>query len=461
MDLLQKIRKTIETYSMLEKGDGVVVAVSGGVDSTVLLHLLLELTGPYNLSLYVAHINHSLRGEESDRDEAFVRDMAGRFNLPFFSRKVKREELMEKGLSLQASARKVRYEFLFHVMRRCGAERIALGHNRDDQVETVIMRFLMGSGLRGLGGMDPVRGAIIRPLFESTREEILAYAKERGIGYVVDRTNLEPKYMRNRVRLELIPFLKRGFNPGIGETIFRLSRVLKRDEEVLEKEEEGAFKRALLKEEKGSITLSIPSLLTMPEGMRARVMKRAWEILTSRRAGLYACHVDALLRVLSSPSPNLTLNLPLSVRAEKAYDTLAFTRAPFPPVAYSYPLQVPGITEIPEAGLYVRADIVDRVDMGEIRARRDVAVFDYDALKGPFMVRSFEPGDRIRPFGMVGSKKVKDLFIDLKISIRQRRVIPLLVSSDGILWVLGVRRSSLAPVREDTKRILRVEAVEL
>lgn len=459
MDLLEKVKRTINSYSMMDRGDGVVVGVSGGVDSVVLLHLLFDLRKIYDLKLYVAHLNHSLRGEESERDEAFVRSLTEGLGLPFFSKRLKKEEICKKGISLQALARELRYGFLEEVRKEVGAGRIALGHNKDDQVETVIMRFLLGSGLKGLRGIPPVRGSIVRPLYEVTRDEILSYAEEKGISYVVDSTNLDTRYLRNRVRLKLIPILKEEFNPGVVDTIFRLSKVFGKEEDLLQEVTSRAFEEVLHSRSEGMLVLSVSSLLSLSPALRARVVREAWRDLTGVDGGLYSYHIEAILELLSSPSPNLSLDLPISVTLLKEYDSLIFRKGPSAFRPYEYPLKIPGVTEIPEAGIMLRAEILSSVE--GYSADERVVIFDYERVPRPLLVRNFRKGDRIKPFGMEGTKKLKDLFIDLKIPRSKRRILPLLIGGKEILWVVGIRRSSHAPVTGDTRRVLKVEVVEV
>src|SRR3989304_3812799 len=242
--MLDKAIDTIRKYGMLKKGDIVCVAVSGGVDSTVLLHLLNLLRDSLSLTLIVCHLNHNLRGKESERDFRFVKRMAGNLNLPFEGKKLFVKEVKSRrGESLQQWARGKRLKFLKDAAKKHRAKKIALGHNLNDQAETVLMRLIKGSGTSGLAGMAPVREAFIRPLIETQREDIERYAIKNNLKYAVDSTNRSLKYLRNRIRLELIPFIEKQYNPNIIETLARTAPALGQEADCLEKKAGKNFPR--------------------------------------------------------------------------------------------------------------------------------------------------------------------------------------------------------------------------
>ncbi len=457
MSLLRIVKATIRRYSMLKGHERIVVAVSGGVDSMVLLHVLLTLSAEYPIELCVAHVNHSLRGEESDRDELFVKEVADRYGLPFFLRKLSRDELKVGGESLQSIARIKRYGFLEEVRDEFNADVVALGHHRDDQVETVLMRLFMGSGIPGLKGMLPVRGVFIRPLFDVKRHDILRYAEEQGIGYVSDRTNKDLRYLRNRIRLRVIPFLESEIHRSISDRIFNLSKILIEEDDFLEAEAEKRLDGVVLERSDDEISLDIRALTRLHRAIQTRILRMVWEGLSGDRFGLYSYHISAILDILDSASPNLRLNLPRSIKVFKEYDRLVFIKGSSHATDYNYILNIPGITDIKETGDRFRSEIIYIEEFkGFDRGDRTV-YFDLDRLKLPVRIRRFIPGDRIAPLGIEGSKKVKELFIEKRIPLRRRRMLPILVSGDDIIWIPGVRRSSHALIDKDTKRVLKVE----
>ncbi len=462
MDLREKIKKCIACYGMLEEGDRVIVAVSGGIDSVVLLHLLVALRDEFALKLSVAHFNHGLRGRDSDRDEDFVKKLSKGYNLPLYVGRADNYSISDKGLSGQAYYRKIRYEFFSDVIRSFDADSVALAHHSDDQAETVLMRFILGSGMSGLKGMAPKRDDFIRPLFEVSREEIVSYAAEKGIDYVDDHTNKETKYLRNRVRLKLMPFLKEEFNPNIRETIVRSSMVIGREDDFLQGESEKAFYKSSITISDKEIRFSIDRLKNLHSAVQSRVLRMAWEHVADSSAGLYICHTEAVKRLLESDMPNKSLNLPMSVTVCREYGNMVFKLGRETPSHYEYELNINGFTEIPEAGMTLKADITEQIDALKLIDKDkgdNLACFDYDRVKGRLYLRPFRAGDRIIPYGMTGGKKVKDLYIDCKIPVSMRKINPLLLSDDGVLWVAGLKRSSKYPITRDTGKVLRIEII--
>ena len=460
--LLLKVKKTIQKHAMLNNGDQIMVAVSGGVDSVVLLHLLKRLKDDYSLELIVAHLNHSIRQEEAKRDADFVSTLAFSYNLQY---ELGIEDVPKiatrEGLSLQEAARKARYNFFDEVRQRNGANKVALGHHMDDQVETVIMRFLRGAGTKGLKGMDAVReGVYIRPLIDITRKEIEDYAQDQCLSFVTDATNFKDIYLRNKVRNELLPFLETNYNPNINEDIVRLSRLMKRDDEYLESVAENHLKDLLEVDNEDVVTVGLKPLLSIHKAIRTRVLRSLWKRLSGHTSGIYNYHIESILNLLESETPNSNIDLPSGIRFVREYGNVSFTKKTedsAPP--FKHTLNIPGVTVIPEAGLTLKSKIVEGSNKNgiDLTSNKNKAFFDYDRLHSPIYVRGFEPGDCFIPFGMEGKKKVKDLFIDLKIPRIKRTNIPLLFSQDNLVWVVGLRRSEKAKVIDSTNTVLKLE----
>src|SRR4030042_944359 len=243
--LFEQVRRTIDHYRLLEKGDRVIVGVSAGVDSMVLLHLLNAFRQEFDLFLIVAHIHHGLRLVESEREAELVQKESVRFGLPFEYGQFNVKEFGEaEGFSLQDAARRIRFQFFHDLLKKYGGGKIALGHNADDQVETVLLRLLRGSGLKGLKGMLPIREKrVIRPLLEVRREEIETYAQENGIPCLLDSSNLRKDYLRNRLRINLIPLIEQEYQPGFQRAIIKTSNLLREENDFIEKEAGGGFSK--------------------------------------------------------------------------------------------------------------------------------------------------------------------------------------------------------------------------
>lgn len=435
--MFEQVRRTIDRYSMIAQGDRIIVSVSGGPDSAALLHLLHRLSGEVGLTLHVFHMDHGLRGPDSTADAAYVRSFAERLGLPCTVVALQPGALKHQAGSLQANARTARYEALAALAHSIGDTKIALGHNRDDQAETVLMRFLRGAGARGLAGIPPVRteGSLtyIRPLLEVPRNDIETYCRQHELFARLDQSNFEPTYLRNRLRLELLPHLAATYNPGIRENLAQLASVMRDEDEFLDTLAEESLQRCLAAGE--GVVLTGGVLLSEPLALARRVVRLA----ARRVAGAgYDLGLDSVTRVLEAagrPAGSLEVPLPDGLVVLVEYGLVRFRKAgteqPVPDL--TWPLTVPGLTLVPEMGLEVT---VQRhgTPHGPLEA-----AFDPTTLPGPLTIRCRRPGDRIYPTGMEGSKKVQDLLIDAKVPKRLRDQVPLLVAGNEVLWVIGHR----------------------
>lgn len=474
--MLNKIRKTIKKFNMLKKGDIVVVAVSGGIDSVVLLHALIELAAEYRLFIIVAHLNHCLRGRESDRDEVFVKRLAEKLGVKFICKRMDVRLLLKKGDSLQDIAREARYSFFDRIAKRYKADRIATGHNMDDQAETVLMKFLKGAGLGGLCGIPKVKGKYIRPLIEITRKEIEEYAEDSMLKFVKDSSNKSAKYLRNRIRLKLIPILEE-YNPSLKSDLARLSRILERDDVYLKDKAGGAYKSIVIRRDKDVVSLYLKKLNRLHGAIRARIFFMAVEELLGSSKGFYSYHVEDFLRLLCSDAPNLSINLPSRLMVYKEYDIITIERRHPPqaeaknggrkteqPIFFKKILKINGKTNVIADNGFKIAEFNAEIQVwrgikGEDAPAMNlsIACFDYDKLQLPLTVRNFRPGDRFAPLGMNGHKKVKRLFQEKRISRRRRGLIPIVVSGDEIIWVAGIRQADYGKMDSNTKRVLKME----
>ncbi|MBI5491334.1 MAG: tRNA lysidine(34) synthetase TilS [Deltaproteobacteria bacterium] len=456
-EVIRKFRANLTEYRMLSEGDIVVAAISGGADSMVMLHLLNGLRKDLAIEVVVAHLNHNLRGRESLRDFDFVKAAAGRLGMRFAGRTLKKGALKAGRISLQEAAREKRQRFLLSIAKKYGAKRIALGHTANDQAETILMRLIKGSSLSGLKGISPKRDAFIRPLMGITRAEVEAFAKKNGIKYVVDSSNLTTKYLRNDVRLKLVPYLKRRYNPNIIETLSRTAAVLREEDDFIGSEAEKAYSRAILSREEGVVTLSREVLSRLHKAVLARVLLKATGSLAANPEA-YGGHFKSFSDIVNGKDPSASLKLPGRLRVIREYGKVIITtgkedaKKPFKAVM----LKAPGVTRI--NGGYFIAEVIETVPETLEKGER-VAYFDAAVLGLPLRVRPFMPGDRIAPFGMKGHKKVKDLFIDKKVPLRERGSIPLVTSDKDVLWIAGVRRSDLFKAEKGGGRALRVEWV--
>ncbi len=457
--LLEKVRGVARRHRLFEGGGGVVVAVSGGPDSVALLDVLYRLRDEFNLRLGVAHLNHRIRGKEAEEDARFVRQLAERYGLPFtYGEEDVPRLAREKGMSLEEAAREARYAFLRRALEEQGAKWVALGHNRDDVIETVLLNLVRGTGLEGLAGMSVVReGIFVRPLIECSREEVEAYLKERGLASRLDSSNLDTAYLRNRIRHRLLPLLEREFSPKVRERLFRLAEMVREEVEALN-EEVRRILFASSRIEEGRVAIPLGVLEALPQHLRRRLIRQAYlEVRGSLRDLDYA-HVRAVLELLASRVGS-EVHLP-EVVAKRGYNFLILEQAGEKEAEkpFEYEVPVPGEVDISEAEVRLEATLLPSSALSPPLLPPDpqTALFDFDQLSPPLIVRSFRHGDRMRPHGLGGTKKVHDIFVDLKVPRERRLKVPLVCDSGGerILWVAGLVRSEHALVTGATKRVL-------
>jgi len=468
---VRQVRKTIARYHLLGPGDRVVAGVSGGVDSMVLLRLLSALREDFGFSLVVAHVNHGLRPDESKREAELVENESSRLGLPFeYGQFDVRSYSRTAGLSLQDAARRVRFRFFKELLLKYGAHRVALGHHADDQVETILLRLFRSSGLTGLKGMLPLReGWVIRPLLETWRREIESFAAERKIPYLDDSSNLRRDYLRNRLRLDLIPLIEKEYQSNFKELVLKSSVILREEDHCLEGEA-GKACQNLIREGQGGITFSFSEFRAYPLPLQWRIVKRLLGGIyreEERQEDEAWSAIRPLYEKLRHPAPSFLLELPHGVKVEKRYDEVTVRRGEAMPARpFETELKTPGRTLIEEIGKEVEVEPEPELEAKEIRDRLErenvivppfVAFLDYERLHFPLRMRSFRPGDRFQPLGARGEQKLKEFFIDHKIPRRERPGIPLLVSEERIVWVVGYRISEWAKVTEKTERIVRVE----
>lgn len=464
--LHQKVRSTIRKYDMLQSGDRVLVGVSGGPDSVALLHFLFSLRGEFDLSLHVAHLNHQFRAREAELDARYVELLAQHlgvpctietFDIPAF--------ISQKGLSPENGARRVRYNFFDRVSGKIGATKVALGHTADDQTETILMRLIRGSGSEGLMGILPVRDRVIHPLIEVTKEEVKAYLKEHNLSSRLDASNLKPIYLRNKIRLKLLPLLAEEYNPSIRATLLRTAQILGQDNDYFKEATREALRSVLKGREAKKVTLDLNKFRLLHKAIQRRILREAVALVKGDVLNIGMGHIDDILGLIRTKG-SARIDLPDGLVVVKEYEELYIylTSAESVPgggkalAPFKCQLKVPGKTLVPQVSLEVITEAKDlrRTKIPKEEPTRS-AYFDLEKVDLPLYLRNRRRGDKFQPLGMAGTKKIKDFFIDQKIRPGQRESIPLLATDREVLWVVGYRRSELAKVTPATKRLLRVE----
>jgi tRNA(Ile)-lysidine synthase len=453
--ILQDVKRTISRFGMIDPGDRVIVAVSGGPDSVCLLSLLHVLRAHLQIGLVVAHYDHGLRPDEDEGETQFVLRLADSMNLPFETEKAHGLN-RDDAASNEEKAREARYSFLEKIMDKMQAQKIAVGHNLNDQAETVIMRLLRGSGPSGLAGIPPFRERkIIRPLIEVKREQILSYLKSKKLSYMLDSSNLETKYLRNEIRLNLMPLLL-TYQPRFIEHMGQMADILRNESDYLEQQAEDWVKREAELRSNGDVVIPISPFISSPQPLRNRITRQLLKQVKKNLRRIDRGHILDIYEMAQGPKPQSTLTLPGGIGVKKTYDKLLFSSGLEEKAGpFSYRLNGPGTTYIREIG---RSISLNELENGGTLTREEspsISYFDAEKLTFPLILRNFKPGDRFVPLGMKGHKKVKDFFVDLKIPTETRRVTPLLLSKDMPIWICGYRIDERFKVTPETKKILR------
>lgn len=464
----ETVEETIGRHRMLEKGDTVLVALSGGPDSVCLLSVLDELRARFSLGLCVAHFNHRLRPEAADKDAEFAEKAAGRRGLAFVTSSADvREFASEEKLSIEDAARRLRYQFLLRSALSLGANKVAVGHSADDQAETVLMRLIRGSGPRGLAGIPPVRrlgGAggpqIIRPLIDVWRADIIHYLRTHKLPYRTDKSNESPEYLRNRIRLELLPLLEKEYNPQIKKRLASAASSLAIENDFMESESALLAGEMVVERRTSWVHFDAALLAAFHPALRRRVFS-ALVFSAKPDAGtlesLHYTEADALVQAgrgkLDLPGG---LRLEISEGAGLISDASHVSARP----RKSFDVAIDGATLISSLDLKIRTKTMVEIKSPTRLSRMctpNRQYFDLDALRVPLEVRLRRPGDAFRPLGARGSKKLKDFFIDKKIPRFLRDRVPLLISGGSIAWVMGHAIDNAYRLKPDSVAALRVD----
>jgi len=459
MELLALFEHALRTDALVEPGQRVLVAFSGGADSTALLHLFCAIRQKWSLEVNAAHLNHALRGEHSDADEAHCRQVCAEWHVPFFARRVEVLQVAQRRrISLEMAGREARYAFLQEVAEAIEADVIALGHTRDDQVETVLLNLVRGAGTAGLAGMPVRRGRFIRPLLLISRQQIQQYCAQHGLTYVEDVSNLDPRFSRNRVRHRVLPEL-RHLNPRVDSAIERLSLVV-RDEERWWHE----YLRALepeftLSRQENEWRVSLEWLSRQPDAIQRRVIRHVVRGLAPEGAEMEFEQVERLREAVKHGQragvtlQGGTLHVAVGQSALRAW----LKPEPFT-LSYEIVVQVPGETPIPSAGVTLFAQYSTLPEVAQWRQDNWEVWCDASRIGGKLVARGWRRGDRIQPLGLSGHRKLSDIFIDRKIPAHRRRQIPVVCDEEGIVWVVGVCLAERVRCTPQTRQTLHLHA---
>jgi tRNA(Ile)-lysidine synthase len=454
---IEHIQDVIREHQLLNNGNHVLIAVSGGIDSVTLTNVLWHIRESWQLKIHLIHINHGLRGYDADRDERFVHDLGASLNLPVSAKTVDvRAFVKQMHCSLEEGARMVRYQCFGEFLTSLQADVVALAHHADDQAETVLDHFLRGSGLRGLAGMRWKNGHNIRPLLDVTRQDIETYAHAEGLKYVTDITNTDERMKRNRIRHTLIPLLQREFNPSIVSGLNRTATIFSHAHDYFVNEAVKSMERCAIQIQKEKIILDIHQFFQYFNIIKIYVLYYIVNTLAGKEIQIPSSLQWRFLKFIEQHHIGTKLELPEGLEILIDHDGLVFHR-PCQTIS-AVPVAMNCWQRIDGESIAIRVMVCnDALHEPKKNKPSSIEYLDLDHVHAPLVMRTFIPGDSFVPLNGMGSKTVSDFFTDLKVPLHERYHIPLLLDQRGIIWIAGYRIADRVKLTDRTTRVLTLE----
>ncbi|HQE23091.1 MAG TPA: tRNA lysidine(34) synthetase TilS [Syntrophomonadaceae bacterium] len=453
--MYQTVVTYIQGQNMIKPGGKIVVGVSGGADSMALLHILHRYCAENGGEMVAAHLNHGLR-REALQDEQLVKETCSQWGITCYVRRVDvAAEAARTQKSWEEAGRDCRYQFFRELAYQVGADHIATAHHQNDQAETVLLHLLRGSGIRGLQGIKPVNGQLIRPLLCVTRQDIEGYVQENQLPFCQDLSNNDPAFTRNRIRLQLIPYLQEAFNPRIVQALNRLAIIAQEENAALDEIADQKWP-LLTRSSQTELELDINLLVAEPPALQNRLILRAMQEVSGQRDWSQ----EDLLRVrslLDKPGSDVVLEWGSTIQVGKVYDALVFTSEFSESPSFCYPVTIPGSVYVKELATTFSFEMRPAA---EWQFSPEQVSLDLDRIKSPLFLRSRREGDRLRIKGLKGHKSLKKYFMEQKIPARRRNQIPLLAAGEEIYAVLGFLVTEPAAITDSTERILVIKAAQ-
>jgi len=456
IDLIGQATDTIKKHCMLKGGERVLVGLSGGPDSVCLLAVLKRIKDDYNLAIHAVYVNHNLRPEEIPAEIACCREICNEMKVDFSVRSVDvKGYVKEHGINKQEAARDLRYKAFYEAAMELRADKIALAHNADDQAETIFMRLIRGAGASGLAGIPAKRGPIIRPLLEIERRDIEDFLERENLRCVIDSSNLQADYFRNKFRLMIMPELKK-MNPSLIQSVSRTVSILQEEERYLGIIVTKTLMKMISRKTGTRIELFLTPMGSMDIVILRRVLRRALDETEGLR-GISFIHIEEIIRLVKEGMSGDRIYLPRGIRVIKDYSLLVITSEEPRKIA-SYEINVPGEVAIVGSGVVIRTSFeAEGEDFGDGKSS---VLLDADDMNFPLKIRPRKQGDCFFPYGFGKRKKLQDFFVDEKVPRDERDNIPLVFSGDDIIWVSGYRADDRFRVSGSTKKFLRLVIVK-
>lgn len=450
-------QQAIQRYGLLSAGDRVLAGVSGGPDSMALLHILQQAAEQYGCFLAVVHVDHQLRGEAAKREAEFVAKWCRTLDIPctVYTRDVQ-ALAKARGLSLEAAGHEVRFAAFRQAQARFGANKLALGHHRDDRAETVLLHLLQGTGLDGLAALPPQEGWIIRPLIEATKSELIAYCEAQALPYFLDASNEDTSYLRNRIRHQLLPLLAQEYNPKIRQALLRLAETAEEDSRYLKEQADQAWKACACSSSE-DVTIDLNKWRELPPALKRRVLRQSYVTLVGGGQGLSYQQTEAVFHLAQADKGEKRLSLPGGIMAFKSYTELVLTRQKAKtPDGYELTWSLEAPLDLPDGRqLTVEWSDTPLSYNGDFTQ----VLLDADRLPKVLTVRTRRPGDELRPLGMQGKKKLKTYFIDKKVPQAARDSWPLVLGAGELIWLPGLTIAEGWQATKNTEKFCRLTLI--
>ena len=457
--MYKKVMSYIKDNNLIKSGDKVLVALSGGPDSVCLLNILYNLKAELNIEIGAAHLNHLLRDKDAFEDEEYVKTLCKSLDIPFFVKRVDINKYSkDKKMSSEMAGRDARYNFFDDIVKDEGYTKIATAHNANDQAETILFRLMRGSGIEGLCGIKVRRDKIIRPILCLSRKEVEEYIEINNLKPRIDKTNFEKIYNRNKIRLDMIPYIKENFNEDIIQTLNRMSVLLQKDNEFIENSARSFYEKHCI--EQSDYFIIKKEMFDNKEAVVTRVIRYALTNFSKTHYDFEMKHIYEICNLAKNNSGK-AIDLPNKIYAENIYgDIYIKERININNIDVKQEIVV-NKNEINGKKIFfdnenIEFSVLKNDSNLDLNQNNFIKYFDFDKINDSISLRKRKNGDKIIPLGMKGSKKIKDLFIDMKVPKEERDCIPLLCFDENISWIVGIRVSEEYKITNKTKNILRV-----
>jgi len=457
-EALKRLEKNIKENELIHNGDKLLLGCSGGADSNAMLYLFSRLRVPLNLTLLVIHINHQIRGAESDADEDFVKQLCQDLNIPVIIRKI---VVPETG-NLENQARKLRFEVFNKILESYNFDKILLAHQKEDQAETVMLNFLRGAGISGMAGIKGITGKVVHPLLCFSRKELEEVLKQAGISWRTDSSNLETKFRRNLLRNEIMPQLEKEFNPALKSHLFFLAELFSQAETIFKQRSKTQFRRICIDIQPGKVIFELTPLLKLSPIERYYLFRSAFQYVCGSENDFFAVHFQAIENILNGKGSKC-LNLPHKITVIKQYDEVIVQIETEKEVKETEPLVIDADRTMAVYGNYrfnfKYLRVLPKEQTGDELESR--VILDADKINIPFIIRFRQPGDQFVPFGMTQLKRLKEFFIDEKVPKYERDLIPVFDDGEKLFWIVGYRLDNRVRYDENTTRYLQITATNI